>query len=169
MRHDKDADFGVAVRAALCLSTCDVDFWRLVERRETEDMPAIALPWWARYVALGALVVAVWGRGWLRGAAHADARHEALRMQAEAVTLAHAADMARRADEITLAYITQTRTVREKGATIIREVTRYVTPDADAACPTDGLVRVLNAAARNELPSAAGSPSTAPAGAPANP
>jgi len=78
-------------------------------------------------------------------------------------------ELAKRADEITLAYITQTRTIREKGATIVREVTRYVTPDADAACPTDGLVRVLNAAARNELPSAAGSPHAAAAGAPANP
>lgn len=169
MRHDKDADFGVAVRAALCLSTCDVDFWRLVERRETEDMPAIALPWWARYVALGALVVAVWGHGWLRGAAHADARHEALRMQAEAVTLAHAADLARRADEITLVYLTQTRTVRERGQAIVREVSRYVTRESDAACPTGELVRVLNAAARNEVPDAPGGADAAAAGAPARP
>lgn len=169
MRHDKDADFGVAVRAALCLSTCDVDFWRLVERRETEDMPAIALPWWARYVALGALVVAVWGHGWLRGAAHADARHEALRMQAESATLAHAAELARRADEITLVYLTQTRTVRERGQAIVREVSRYVTRESDAACPTDGLIGLLNAAARNELPSAAGSPDAAAAGPAANP
>ena len=169
MDTDKDVEFWVAVRAALCLSTCDVDFWRVVERRETDVIPSLLLPWWARYAALGALVAAIWCHGWLRGAQGVRDDWEAATAKQEAASLAHAMELAKRADEITLAYITQTRTVREKGATIIREVTRYVTPDADAACPTDGLVRVLNAAARNELPSATGSLPAAPAGTPANP
>lgn len=123
----------------------------------------------APYAVAGLLVAAFGGWCWVRGANHAEARYEALRAQEEAAALAHSMELAKRADEITLAYITQTRTIREKGATIVREVTKYVTPDADAACPTDGLVRVLNAAARNELPSAAGSPHATSAGAPANP
>ena len=122
-----------------------------------------------RWLALGALVVAVWCHGWLRGAEGVRDDWEAATAKQEAAALAHSMALAKRADEITLAYITQTRTIREKGATIVREVTRYVTPDADAACPTDGLVRILNAAARNELPSATGSLPAAPAGPVARP
>lgn len=160
------------------MHTCPVSLWDIIERRDTEDMlPAVIAPRLlavllgavGRWLALGALVVAVWCHGWLRGAQGVRDDWEAATDKQEAASLAHAMELAKRADEITLAYITQTRTVREKGATIVREVTRYVTPDADAVCPTDGLVRVLNAAARNQLPPAAGRPDAAPAGAPANP
>lgn len=174
----KDATFAQAVRGALLAHTCPLSFWDIVARRDAEDMlPAIvgpgllrmALPWWTKYAALAALVAAIWGHGWVKGSGSVRDAWEAATAKQEVASLAHAMELAKRADEITLAYITQTRTIREKGATIVREVTRYVTPDADAACPTDGLVRVLNAAARNELPSAAGSPHAAAAGAPANP
>lgn len=131
--------------------------------------PKLLLSPVARWAALAALVAAIWCHGWLRGAQGVRDDWEAATAKQEAASLAHAMELAKRADEITLAYITQTRTVREKGATIVREVTRYVTPDADAACPTDGLVRVLNAAARNELPSATGSLPAAPAGPVARP
>ena len=95
---------------------------------------------------------------------------EAATAKQEAASLAHAMELAKRADEITLAYITQTRTVREKGATIIREVPRYVTPADDRACPVPaGLIGLLNAAARNQLPPATGRPAAAPAGPPARP
>lgn len=40
-----DPEFGAAVRAALCLSTCDVDFWRVVSRQDGEgDAPACGAP-----------------------------------------------------------------------------------------------------------------------------
>lgn len=174
----KDAEFGQAVRGALLAHTCPLSFWDIVARRDAEDMlPAIvgpgllrmALPWWTKYAALAALVAALWLHGWTTGREGVRDDWEAATAKQEAAALAHAMELAKRADEITLAYITQTRTIREKGATIVREVTRYVTPDADAACPTDGLVRVLNAAARNELPSATGSLPAAPAGPVARP
>lgn len=124
----------------------------------------------APYLAAGLLVVTFGGWCWTRGANHAEAKAEALRARQEAAALKHAQELAKRADEITLVYLTQTRTVREKGQTIVREVPRYVTPADDAACPVpDGLIRVLNAAARNELPSATGSPHAAPARPAANP
>lgn len=160
------------------MHTCPVSLWDIIERRDAEDMlPAVIAPRLfafllgpvGRWLALGALVVAVWCHGWLRGAQGVRDDWEAATAKQEAASLAHAIELAKRADEITLAYITQTRTVREKGATIVREVTRYVTPDADAACPTDGLVRILNAAARNELPSAPSGSHAATVGAPANP
>jgi len=122
----------------------------------------------APYLAAGLLVVTFGGWCWTRGASHAEAKAEALRARQEAVALKHAQELAKRADEITLVYLTQTRTVRERGQTIVREVPRYVTPADDAACPTDGLVRVLNAAARN-VPLTTGSPDATPAGTPANP
>lgn len=123
----------------------------------------------APYLTAGLLVVTFGGWCWTRGANHAEAKAEALRARQEAVALKHAQELAKRADEITLVYLTQTRTVRERGQTIVREVPRYVTPADDAACPTAGLVRVLNAAARNELPSATGSAHATAARPAANP
>lgn len=169
--------FSAAVRAGLVLYTCPLSFWTIVRRLDDEGamIPAILAPQIllspvARWAALAALVAAVWGHGWLKGVAHEERQAEALRGRQEAATLAHAAELARRADEITLVYITQTRTVRERGATIVREVPRYVTPADNRACPVPaGFVSLLNAAARNELPEPAGRPHDAPAGPAARP
>lgn len=169
--------FGTAVRGALAMYTCPLSFWAIVRRLDEEGamIPAILAPRLilgplGRWAALAALVVAAWGHGWLKGAAHEERQAEALRAKQEAAALVHAAELARRADEITLVYITQTRTVRERGATIVREVPRYVTPADDRACPVPaGFVRMHNAAARNQLPEAAGRPDGAAAGPAAGP
>lgn len=118
-----------------------------------------------------AAAVAVFGLAcWWRGAEHATRKAEALRAQELATMFRHAQALARRADEITLVYLTQTRTVRERGNTIVREVPRYVTADDDRACVVPaGFVGLLNAAARNALPGAAGGADAAAAGAPADP
>ena len=95
----KDAEFGQAVRGALLAHTCPVSFWAIVERRDAEGMlPAVvgpgllrlALPWWAKYVALTALVAAIWGHGWLRGAAGVREEWEAATAKAEAARAAQA-------------------------------------------------------------------------------
>lgn len=175
----KDATFAQAVRGALLAHTCPLSFWDIVARRDAEDMlPAIvgpgllrmALPWWTKYAALAALVAALWLHGWTTGREGVRDDWEAATAKQEAAALAHAMELAKRADEITLAYITQTRTIREKGATIVREVPRYVTPADDRACPVPaGFVSLLNAAARNELPSATGSAHATAARPAANP
>lgn len=122
---------------------------------------------------LGAIVAAVALFGlacWWKGADYAENKAEARRQAELATMFRHAQELAKRADEITLVYLTQTRTVRERGQTIVREVPRYVTPDDDRACPVPaGFVSLLNAAARNELPSAPGSAHATPAGPAANP
>lgn len=121
---------------------------------------------------LGAIVAAVALFGlacWVKGAEHATRKAERIMLEQQAIAARHAQALAKRADEITLVYLTQTRTVRERGQTIVREVPRYVTPDDDRACPTAGLVRLLNAAARNELPGAPGSPDATAAGPAADP
>ena len=121
---------------------------------------------------LGAIVLVVVAFGfacWWQGAEHAEDKAEARRQAELAVMFRHAQELAKRADEITLVYLTQTRTVREKGNTIIREVPKYVTEEHDRACPTVGLIGLLNAAARNELPSTPASPDAAASRPPANP
>ena len=122
---------------------------------------------------LGAIVLAVVAFGvtcWWQGAEHAEDKAEARRQAELAVMFRHAQELAKRADEITLVYLTQTRTVREKGNTIIREVPKYVTAKDDAACVVPaGAIRLLNAAARNELPSTPASPDAAASRPPANP
>lgn len=142
MRDGKDAEYGAAVRAALCLYTCDVDFWRVVERRDAEDMlPALVMPWWTKYAALGALVVAIWCHGWLRGAQGVRDDWEAATAKQEAAALTHAMELAKRADEITLVYLGRRTDIEERIRTI--EVTKYVTAKSDAACPVPvGLVRL---------------------------
>lgn len=106
---------------------------------------------------------------WWKGAGYAENKAEARRQAELAVMFRHSQELAKRADEITLVYLTQTRTIRERGQTIVREVPKYVTAEHDRACPTDGLIGVLNAAARHELPSTPISPDAANAGPPANP
>ena len=107
---------------------------------------------------------------WWKGAAYAENKAEARRQAELAVMFRHSQELAKRADEITLVYLTQTRTVREKGNTIIREVPTYVTAKDDAACVVPaGAIRLLNAAARNELPKPTVSPDAAVTEPPANP
>jgi len=130
----------------------------------------MALPWWAKYAALAALVLAIWGHGAAWSANRAQAKAEALRAKQEAAALVHMQELAKRADEITLVYLTQTRTIRERGQTIVREVPKYVTATDDAACVVPaGFVGLLNAAARNELPKPSISPDAAVTGPAANP
>lgn len=64
-------------------------------------------------------------------------------------------------------YVDRVQIVREKGATIIKEVPKYVTKEDDARCGTigAGFVQLWNAANEGELPAASRDPD-APAGGP---
>ncbi|XDY83705.1 hypothetical protein AB8E26_06555 [Stenotrophomonas rhizophila] len=63
-------------------------------------------------------------------------------------------------------YVDRVQLVRERGATVIKEIPVYVTPTADAACAIPaGFVRVHNAAAEDTpLGGAAGDADAAPSG-----
>ena len=135
--------FGQAVRCALAMHTCPVSFWAVVERRDAEGMlPAVFAPRLltvllgpaGRWLALAALVLAVWGHGWMRGAAHEEAKAEALRAKQEAAALEHAAELAKAAAEVDAITMQITTTVRERAKVITREVPVYVTREADARC-----------------------------------
>ena len=72
----------------------------------------------------------------------ATAETRAGRLQAEL-------EQAQMGERIVTVYVDRVHTVRERGATITREIPVYVTAKADAACPIPaGFVRVHDAAAQ---------------------
>lgn len=100
-------------------------------------IPAILLSPLARWGAILALAVAIWGHGWVRGAGHAEKRAEAVRVAQEAAALKHAQELARRGDEITVVWLRGQREIEERIRKV--EVTKYVKPDVPVPV---GLVRL---------------------------
>lgn len=95
----------------------------------------------ARLAIVVALVAAFGLTCWLKGAGHAERRFDALMAKREAAALAHAAELAKRADEVTLVYFGRRTDIEDRIRTV--EVTKYVTAKSDAACPVPvGLVRL---------------------------
>ncbi len=97
--------------------------------------------------------------------------HRAQTMAAEAVAMAEdtvialkqarqALELARSETKVVTKYVDRVQIVRERGATITKEVPIYVTAKADAACSVPvGFVRVHDAAALGtDLAGAAGDP-----------
>lgn len=78
------------------------------------------------------------------------AQDQAASAGARAATLTIERDAARNNVRVVTRYVDRVRIVRERGATITREIPAHVTPQADARCPVPvGFVRVHNAAAQN--------------------
>lgn len=95
--------------------------------------------------------------------AHADARAEAA--IAAKQDLASELEAARASEHIVTRYVDRVHLVRERGATLTKEIPVYVTAHADAACSVPaGFVRVHDAAAANELPGPAGASDAQPSG-----
>lgn len=73
----------------------------------------------------------------------ASAETRANRLQAEL-------EQARMSERVITQYVDRVRIVRERGATLTKEVPIYVTAHADAACPVPvGFVRLHDSAAQN--------------------
>lgn len=109
--------------------------------------------------------MAIFGGGWLRGAAHVQAKWDA-KSQRQAVADAAAA---KRQAEVTVKvvtkYVDRVRVVQGKTKTIIKEVPVYVTKKADADCTINaGFVRLHDAAASAADPGAARDADAAPSG-----
>lgn len=128
-------------------------------------MLATLIPAPYRWLALLLLAAALVGFGWVRGAAHVQARWDAESAQQ---SLAAARVQARQAEatvKVVTQYVDRVKIVREKGAEIIKEVPVYVPAEADAACVVPrGFVRLHDAAAAGRFPEPAGSADAAPAG-----
>jgi len=111
------------------------------------------IPWLYRLLVLPALVVALVGFGWIKGAGHVQAQWDTTVQQQ---TLQAASARQRQAEatvKVITVYVDRIRIVREKGETIIKEVPVYVPVQADATCTINrGFVRLHDAAAAGELP-----------------
>lgn len=120
-----------------------------------------------RQILLGAgLLAALAGYLWFTHARLESAQARADTAETTATTLRGQLAAAKVSERIVTRYVDRVRVVRERGATITREVPVYVTPQADARCVVPlGFARVHDAAATGtDLPRPAGSADAAPSG-----
>ena len=118
-------------------------------------------------LALGGITVAfLLGMTFLKGATWERHRWELRAAIAEAGMLQAVARAARINDHVSYQYMDRWHTVVEKGKTIIKEVPRYVTKQADVSCLIPrGFVWLHDAAAGHQaLPGAADNPDEIAAG-----
>lgn len=125
---------------------------------------SFAMKYW-KPLAAALLLAVIYGAGWFEGAAHVQAKWDAER-QAEAIA---ASETGRHQAEATIKvvteYVDKIKVVRERGATIIKEVPVYVTAQADADCLINaGFVRLHDAAAGNAISLSPGPADATPSG-----
>ncbi len=121
-------------------------------------IPAIAL------TLAAALAVAATAGAW---ATHSYKRTRQRADDAErtVASLRSQLDSAASATVTVTRYVDRVETIRIKGDTLIKEIPRYVTPQADASCTVPvGFVRLHDAAAGNLLDPGAGDADAAPSG-----
>ncbi len=99
-------------------------------------------------------------------AAWADAIAEYEKSKATLAAAGRLLKLARSETKVVTKYVDRVQVVRERGATITKEVPVYVTAQADAACPVPvGFVRIHDAAAQGaDLAGSAGDPDAPAAG-----
>ena len=106
-----------------------------------------ALPSWVMWLALGALVAASAGWGWVKGAASVQQDWNTERATQTIAVLRVQVKQAEVSDRVVTQYVDRVRIVREQADAIIREVPVYV----PAQCDPDGRLpagwRVLHDAA----------------------
>lgn len=118
-----------------------------------------------RVLAVALLAAALLGFGWVKGATHVQSEWDAAISKQ---TLQGAVVKQRQAEatvKVITKYVDRVRVVREAGATIIKEVPVYVSPEVDAACVLSrGFVRLHDSAAAGDVPDPAGGSDAAPSG-----
>lgn len=107
-----------------------------------------------------ALLTAIAGGIWTMRHRIASAEARAATAETRAGRLQAELEQAQMGERVVTVYVDRVRTVRERGATITREIPIHVTAKADAACPVPaGFVRVHDAAAQGvPLDPSAGDP-----------
>lgn len=116
-----------------------------------------------RWLALAALAVALFGAGWLKGAASVQSDWDDANAKQAKKTAETVVKQAEATVEVVTKYVDRVKVVREKGETITKEVSVYVPVDS---CPLSGGFRLLHdAAATNTLPETARIPDAPPVGA----
>ncbi len=125
---------------------------------------SFALKYWKTMAAV-AVALALLAIGWSSGAAHIQDKWDADK-QAQALSAAQAGQhQAEATVQVVTEYVDKIKVVRERGATIIKEVPVYVNAQADADCIINaGVVRLHNAAASNTISFSPGATDAAPSG-----
>lgn len=124
-----------------------------------------AIPTPYMLLALIALVVSAMGFGYVKGARHVQDQWDAATVKQELTVARIRHRQAEATVKVVTQYVDRVRTVRETGATIIKEVPIYVNQDADAACIINrGFFRMHDDAAALRVSGPAGSADAAPAG-----
>ena len=111
------------------------------------------ISWPYRLLALAALGIAVFGFGWLKGASHVQAQWDAATAAQQQAQAQAQNRQAEATVQVVTQYVDRIQVVREKGDTLIQEISVYVPVQADAACTVlRGFVSLHDAAAAGELP-----------------
>lgn len=118
-----------------------------------------------RLLILTMIAAALFGYGWLEGAAHVQDRWDAANGK-QALQVANVEkEQAEATVKVVTEYVDRVKVVRQAGETIIKEVPIYVPAQADAACLVPrGFVRLHDAAAEGIVPEPAGDSDATPAG-----
>lgn len=125
---------------------------------------SFALKYW-KPLAVIILAALIYSAGWFEGTAHVQDQWNAEK-QAQALAVARQAEhQAEAAVQVVTEYVDKIKVVRERGATIIKEVPVYVPAQADADCLINaGFVRLHDAAAGNAISLSPGAADAAPSG-----
>ena len=103
------------------------------------------VPIWARVLALSALVIALVGVGYVRGASDAELRFEVIRAKESELAAAEIERLSKKGAEVVLQYVTRTERVEGASRTIVKEIPKYVSAKSDAGCVVPvGFVRLLS-------------------------
>lgn len=101
------------------------------------------LPWYSKCAAILALCGALWAHGWVKGAASGQASASRAHIVELNAQLAEVQRLARKKDEITVVWLDRVKVVEGNARTVVKEITKYVTAKADAACAVPvGFVRL---------------------------
>ena len=118
-----------------------------------------------RLLAIAALAIALLGFGWVKGAAYVQSEWDAAISNQNQQAAVVKQRQAEATVKVITKYVDRVKIVREAGATIIKEVPVYVSPEADAACVLSrGFVRLHDAAAAGVVSDSAGGSDASPAG-----
>ncbi|MFA7347276.1 MAG: hypothetical protein WCZ86_05910 [Desulfurivibrionaceae bacterium] len=124
----------------------------------------ILLEYW-KPLALALMSIAVFAAGWANGAAHVQAKWDKEKSAQQVAAAKEAARQSEATVKIVTEYVDKIKVVRERGATIIKEVPVYVPAQADNDCVINvGFVRLHDGSAARAISLSTGAADAGPSG-----
>ena len=129
-------------------------------------MPAILALFsssWMKWVIVLALIVGLFGYGWYKGDEHGKEKLTNYKIAQANIAAKIVVKQQKVTTEVVTKYIHDVKTIRIRGATIIKEVPIYVTTQADNRCTiNNGFVRVWNGSITGSVPPTPGPANDSP-------